>query len=255
MMVKLILFLKLLLVCTGMLTAQNFAFQDPEGMLSSKEKQYLEKAMIYEAGFFNKVFPDESLIELSDTEVVIFNTQIEFLSYALSQGKDAGNIGGYFDGRAKKIVMYRDKNNNFLSLCYHELSHLFIRKKMRSPPTWLNEGLACYFESMEISAKTIKIKKNSRYIARLKTLSANRDVSIANFITWNNCKFVQMLSYDGYGYAVAYGIVWLLFQTDEHILISMMRDMRDGLSSADAFNQYYPGGLVQFESDFFTYYK
>jgi protein-tyrosine phosphatase len=108
---------------------------------------------------------------------------------------------------------------------------------------------------MDISAKAVKFKKHSRYIAQIKTLIAHKDVDIADFITWNLAKFKRMVSYNSYGYVVAYCMIYFLMQKDENILIGMMRDMRNGQSSALAFDLHYPGGLLQFEKDFFAYFK
>ena len=240
------------------LTAQTYSINDPDGALTQKEKQYLEKAIIYEIDFFNKVFPDGAPIKISDVKVSVFDKYADYLIHEVERGKTVSCCmpSGYFNSQAKEVIIYKNKDrNDFLNVCYHELSHFFLSEKMKNPAAWLNEGLASYFESMDISAKAVKFKKHSRYLTQIKTLIAHKDVDIVDFITWNSTKFKKMVSYNNYSYVVSYCIVYLLMQKNEDILISMMRDMRDGKSSTAAFDLYYPGGLPQLERDFLVYFK
>jgi len=253
--IRILLFFGVFLFCNvTKLTAQSFSLKDTDDVLTSKEKQRLERAIRYQADFFNKVFPYDSLIKISDVKMVILEKYIDYISYEVGQNKPVGNNMpvGYFNRRTNEIVFYKPLSDNFLFVAYHELSHYFLSLKMRRNIAWLHEGLACYFESMNISARSVKIGKHSRYTAQLKTLVALNDVDIADFITWNANKFRQM-SYNGY--PIAYGTVYFLMQKDENILINIMRIIENGQSSTDAFNQFYPGGLAQFEKDFFDYFK
>ncbi|MCL2098033.1 MAG: hypothetical protein FWH23_04670 [Bacteroidales bacterium] len=256
-MINVLLFIGFFIFNVTGLTAQTYSFDDPEGILTKKEKQQLEKAIIYEIDFYNKIFPDDTLIKISDVKIIIFDKYVDYVSYEATKGKNvsSGMPIGYFP-QTRDIVIYKNKDrSDFLNVCYHELSHFFIRKKMTNSAVWLNEGLACYFKSMNISVNAIKFEKRNLYLTQIKTFIALKDIDIADFITWKPAKFQQMTSYNNYGYIVAYCIIYLLLQKEENILIGMMRDMRNGLTSVAAFDQHYPGGLAQFEKDFLAYFK
>ena len=114
----------------------------------------------------------------------------------------------------KTIVVYNDieKKNLFQTLA-HELTHLyfesFFANKLRTPPLWLNEGLAVYIEdktydnegiwekALKYSPKSSFISFSSFFNTNLKSLK--KDDEIANW------------------YLQSYGIVRYLKETYSHL--------------------------------------
>jgi len=256
-MIKKIFFSYIFLTCIIELNAQ-VTMNNQDGALTKKEKLYVERGILYQANFFKKAFSDSS-IRLTGTQIIIFDNQLDFIDYGLTDGKDVDVCcSGYIDPSTKKIVIYRrDRKDFFCSYfrVFYGRSHFFLNETMPNPATWLSEGLSIYFGTMNISTKAVRFKKNKSYNTALKKMVAQKNVDIANLITWDNDRFQQMYSQGYDGYTVAYGIVWLLLQKDENILFKMMRDMRNGQSSTAVFDLHYPGGLAQFQKDFLTYYK
>ena len=147
-------------------------------------------------------------------------------------------------------------DERFLETAYHEMSHAMIRAKMQSPPVWLNEGLATWFGYMKVGSKSIRPEPYRYYLDRVKTLIEIGDLDLKDFLTWDNAKFGKVsFSQDGYGYAVAYCMISLLFKNNEAALYGIIREVTGGKSSLAAFDTCYPGGFSVFEKEFLAAYK
>jgi hypothetical protein len=71
--------------------------------------------------------------------------------------------GGAFDGRIRVPVQGAlDNSVEFERVLAHELTHAFVRSIAgRTAPTWLNEGLAIYFEGSDVSRHAERLKAAS----------------------------------------------------------------------------------------------
>src|SRR5262249_10907087 len=65
------------------------------------------------------------------------------------------------------------------SVVYHELTHYFLNRGLRSRPTWLNEGLAEYFSTAEIREEGISLGALS--LDRLQLLKPNSMLPLKEF--------------------------------------------------------------------------
>lgn len=90
-------------------------------------------------------------------EIHIINTQPDFMEAAASHGYPVGqSVGGFFTTRDQSIFVYEDSSKwggeafSVEHVLAHECSHQFLHMTCngsRHVPTWLNEGLAVYFEA------------------------------------------------------------------------------------------------------------
>ncbi len=81
-----------------------------------------------------------------DIQVILYSTQ------QFSEVTDApGWSGGVYDGKIRIPIGGIEKETPGLrKLLFHEYTHAVVRNISRRCPTWLNEGLAQYFEGREI---------------------------------------------------------------------------------------------------------
>jgi hypothetical protein len=90
-------------------------------------------------------------------EIHIFNTQQDFMAAAAAHGYPVGEtVGGFFTTRDQSIFVYEESSKwggeafSVEHVLAHECSHQFLHMACngsRHVPTWLNEGLAVYFEA------------------------------------------------------------------------------------------------------------
>jgi hypothetical protein len=256
---KPILSLLLLLFFTGISAQENVKIQDPGKYFSKKERQTFERAISYEAAFYNCIFPDKK-IDFSDIKFTVIPSQIEFVLYLRRLGAAAhiNSLGVYFPS-TRELVVCSDKKfkGNFVKVSCHELSHAFLHLHSgdKNIPAWLNEGLAVYFEEMKFGKKTAKQRVRNHSIARVKTLIELKDLNLSEFVAWDYQKFSnESFTQEGYGYAVSYCMVLFLMQRSEDNAITIFRTLIGEQTTIEVFNNHYANGFAQFEKDFTEYF-
>jgi len=115
-------------------------------------------------------------------EIHIFNTQSDFMTAAGSKGFPVGpSVGGFFVPSQLCIYAFEDTKGARFSADFtlekvvaHECSHQFLHVTCNGSdhvPTWINEGLAVYFESAQYqpASKDFKLQLPRQRIAVLKS--------------------------------------------------------------------------------------
>ncbi|HEV8394619.1 MAG TPA: tetratricopeptide repeat protein [Vicinamibacterales bacterium] len=106
-----------------------------------------------------------------------------------SRGKVQQNVGGYFSrgADANVIVLPASRGDNSLQTIFHEYTHYFVSRNVRtSIPTWLNEGLADFYSTFRgdyrgktlvgsIPASRMITLRNSTFVP-LRDIVAPRDL-------------------------------------------------------------------------------
>jgi hypothetical protein len=252
--------LLLLLSFASVCAQENVVIQDPERYFSKKEKQTFERAINYEAAFYNRIFPDKK-IDFSDIKCTVVPNHMEYMLYLQKLGAATHrNSPGIYFTTTHELVICSDKKfkGSFVKISCHELSHAFLHLHSgdKNIPAWMNEGLAVYLQEMSFNKKKIKQHINTQSIARVKTLIELKDIDLSEFVSWNYQKFsAESFSQEGYGYAVGYCMVLLLMQYDEDNAITIFRNLIGEQTTIEVFNDYYTGGFTQFEKDFMEYFS
>ena len=255
-----LLVLFLLLNIAGIPAQETYKIQDPENYFSKKEKQTFEKAVNYEAMFYNRIFQDKR-VDFSDVKFTVIPDQISYSYYIKEAGGPVRlNSPGVYITTRNELVVCMDKKfrEGFIGILCHELSHAILHNHSgnKNIPAWLNEGLAVYLEEMTYDKKVVKHEKNSLYVARVLTLIELKDLNLHDFVSWDYRRFSsESFSQEGYGYAVGYCMVYFLLQLNEEKAFTIFRNLIGTQSTEEVFNQYYAGGFRQFEEDFMNYWK
>lgn len=249
----------LLFFYTAILAQGEFKIQDPEKHFSKKEKQIFERAVNYEAAFYNRIFLNKK-VDFSDIKFTVIPNQIEFGLYLMRFGiKTPKNSSGIYITSTHELVVCTDKKfrKDFIRILCHEVSHAFlhIHSGDKIIPAWLNEGLAVYLQVMTYEKEKITQRIDQRSVARVKTLAELKDLELSDFVTWDYQKFsVESFTQEGYGYAVGYCMVLFLMQHDEENAIAIFENLIGEKSAEEVFDTYYTGGFSQFEKDFMVYW-
>ena len=121
-------------------------------------------------------------------EVHLFHRQEEFHAAANAWGNDLppmgnGILGGFFSPSLQSLWVYEESgalggpDMTIEHVIAHECSHQFLflaTHGNHTVPTWLNEGLAVYFESGVFQNGCFEIRPPSGRLAQLKTLYQQR---------------------------------------------------------------------------------
>jgi tetratricopeptide (TPR) repeat protein len=102
--------------------------------------------------------------------------EIQVILYSSQQFQEVtdapGWSGGVYDGKIRIPIGGIEKETPGLRrLLYHEYTHAVVRAMAPRCPTWLNEGLAQYFEGREIEASHREVLKKIAQAGKLPKLS------------------------------------------------------------------------------------
>jgi tetratricopeptide (TPR) repeat protein len=103
--------------------------------------------------------PNLSLSSPYPTSIFVFKNASALEPYQKTyQGKTL-KVGGYFlsDAHGNYVAINGDPRGDVMGNIYHEYLHYVIRNNYASIPLWLNEGLAEYYSTFEVSESEAKI--------------------------------------------------------------------------------------------------
>jgi hypothetical protein len=103
------------------------------------------------------------------------NQDIQVILYSNEQFQEVtdapGWAGALYDGKIRIPIGGIERETPGLrSLLYHEYTHAVVRSITSRIPTWLNEGLAQYFEGREIGAQQMALLKRVAQMGKLPQL-------------------------------------------------------------------------------------
>ena len=173
----------------------------------------------------------------------------------LKQGRRDKKISALFaPGDTRYFVLINLEKNQYESI-YHEYVHLVNSLNFAYLPLWLNEGLACYFQNMNVEIEAVEIgKKQENY---LKTL---RQRGIQDFHTFlktdHNSPFYKQHGKATVFYAQAWGFTHYLLQNQEAREKNLLRNFITQLSENQPVAQVTQaafGDLNKLQKDFEAY--
>ncbi len=165
---------------------------------------------------------------------------------------DSKPNNGFYSARTNEAYVRHDPQNPGYTLktAFHEVSHLITAGHLGPTPPWLTEGLAEYFETMQVRGQGRTITPNQSHIIRLKHSQLPGLEAFLNLDReqWNGQQ-------RDLNYAVAWSLMhylieggrglYALQETVQHAHESFCRPF----SMTSALDDAYPGGLSQLESD------
>lgn len=249
------------LCCSLQLWGHTFFLDDPDGLLSKKEKMAVECAIEYETDFYNRLF-DDKVVASSDLKMTVISGYVPYALYLSKFIKDdsMGMSAGFYVPEIRELVVCKDKKyeESFLATTFHELSHAFLHLHIgdKNIAPWFDEGMAKYLENMTYGKKRTIHRTDTYLKARVKTLIELKEIDLAEFVSWNYGRFsAESFSQEGYGYAVGYCMVlFLMTHLGEAQAFDLFRQLPGHLTGTAVFDCCYPGGFVQFETDFMDYF-
>lgn len=159
--------------------------------------------------------------------------------------------GFYSPSKNEAYVKYDPKHpEHAVRTTFHEVSHLITAGHLGYTPPWLTEGLAEYFETMEVSHQGGTIYPNE---AHIKLLQRNRIPGLNSFLDvtqsqWNS----EMRELN---YAVAWSLMHFLMQGSpgmyamKEVVEQAHANLCKPFAAKKALHEAYPGGLQRLETD------
>lgn len=163
----------------------------------------------------------------------------------------ADQTPGFYSWQENKaVVLYEGSRNGTQRTAIHESVHVINAELFGPTPGWLNEGLAEYFENIEISGQLIEVQPDRHWLTTYDITRKHvplRQLISSPYSEWYGDRRSQF-----------YGSAWLFTfflldsqqQSDFRGLISeVAKNPCMPFDGVEYFERSYPGGLAGLESD------
>ena len=132
------------------------------GNASEKEIKQVGTRLEQFRDIFLRLFPRVAVGTVLPTTVVVFKSDSAYRPFKpLYQGKPQDWVAGYFQsGEDVNYITLTPESHGTESpfgTIFHEYTHLLVGHNMKDPPVWLNEGIAEYYSTLEVTDGNKKI--------------------------------------------------------------------------------------------------
>ena len=141
----------------------------------------------------------------------IFGDRSDYIKYR--SGKSSSNSGlGYYSVHKKEAVIWQHCNLCYVKTIYHEASHAILHEHLWHPK-WLQEGIAEYFEMMEVYDDKVVIGFSpDRNKACQEWLEEGQLMPLNDFLTLSKSQFNEQNSKMR---SVAWSFIYFLMSSKE----------------------------------------
>lgn len=230
-------------------SAQKIRFVARKCVIPKEDQAQIRQMAEHEVAFFKNVFGNKKIPTL---RIVVYGDYKEFMNTQKSSPRYARSPAGYFSPARKEICVF--KQAGYLQTCFHEMSHAVYHVHCRSISTWINEGLATYFENSKIDStgKIITYAPKGRK-AWMRSYVDEKKFTINPLVNFTYKKFHKRKRHRHY--TTSWGIVYYLANRHPEDLYDIMRGLEASKDNAGTIDGIYTGGIAKLNKDLVEYYK
>lgn len=183
----------------------------------------------------------------------VIEDQQAFQDYRAQVAPQVSTQSGFYTSKLNEAVVFRHPlDEQMMAVVRHEASHVIVAGLYGYSPVWFNEGLAEYFESMQLQGQLRQMPPVAYHLSHLRQLKAQgalRDLR----------SYTQLTPEQWYAgplddhYAQAWALVHFLLSDDQGkaLLRGMMGELAQNycwqFNSQDYIEAEYPGGFAALE--------
>jgi len=184
----------------------------------------------------------------------IIETQTDFQKYKNKVAPQVRTKTGFYSSKNNEAVVFQGNNTERMrAVIRHESSHVITAGLYGYTPVWLNEGLAEYFETLQLSGQAREIKPVAHHLKHLRNkLARGQLIPVSHYLKIAPAQWYKD-DIEGH-YAMAWSMVYFLMSSKEgqdflqSILDQLAINFCSGLRGSDFFSEHYSGGMVRFEA-------
>jgi DNA-binding Lrp family transcriptional regulator len=212
---------------------------------------------------FTKVYDKMRVDSLIPTTVIVFKDENSFKDFKpVENGKRKDWVSGFFqpgqDVNYIAISLEGSEDNSY-RIIFHEYSHLLIGNTLGNSkiPTWLNEGLADYYENIDLKSDQ-KVRFGGLNLNHLKLLKENKLIPFEEFLKVNYSLLDKQDKLQiSLFYAQSWAWIHFLIHDNSGIRKRQLTDfldlLREGKKTEEAFVKAFQSDYQQLEREFKNY--
>ena len=184
-----------------------------------------------------------------------FALNLSFVGRSEDVGRDLGLTGAagvYLPNQQRMIVWRQPNDGRTFATVRHEAVHALMHEFIGAPPTWLNEGLAEYVETLRVSGSSGSVAANQHHRQLLQPiLKVSRTEAALKLLDAHANQFREPDRRD-LNYALAWAMVHYLMGSEsrQQVLAQLLAEVREAgcqpFSSLGFFERKFSGGAREF---------
>ncbi|EGG98728.1 hypothetical protein imdm_1986 [gamma proteobacterium IMCC2047] len=186
--------------------------------------------------------------------VRIIGTQDDFQRYRQQRAPFLRTNSGFYTSDNNEAVVFQGNNpQQMRAVIRHEATHVMMAGLYGATPSWFNEGLAEYFEQLELIGQARQISAVSYHWNYLQQRNSRGQLlPLREYINLPPQQWYAGNLRDHYG--LAWSLIYYLMSEPEGkvFLKKMMNDMAENycwsVPGDEYFDHHYPGGFEAFEA-------
>jgi len=186
--------------------------------------------------------------------VRIIGTQADFQSYRQQRAPQLRTNSGFYTSDNNEAVVFQGNNPDMMrAVIRHEATHVMMAGLYGATPSWFNEGLAEYFEQLQLSGQARQVgpvRYHWEYLQQ--RMGDGQLMPLLDYINQPPQRWYNGNLRDNYG--MGWSLIYYLMSDPEGkvFLKGMMNDMAENYCwsapGSEYFNDHYPGGFKAFEA-------
>lgn len=184
----------------------------------------------------------------------------QFHAYRIKVAPDTSyKTTGFYTDRLNEATIWAVGNRDHITrISLHEATHAIVAGMFGGTPTWLDEGLASFFEKTVITGKNVY--SYSVINEHLRRLHSTRLPSLNNHFSQTHRQWHDENKSD-LNYAVDWSLVFYMMSSSQgrdllrYMLDNLAVNNCSGFDTSKFINQHYQGGLKRFEKGWHQWLK
>ncbi|TCS38782.1 DUF1570 domain-containing protein [Reinekea marinisedimentorum] len=197
----------------------------------------------------------------SEIDMQVFGSRNALMKFMYEETGSASSQadGFYLPLNNKVAVLYRGSDSYAQQVALHESTHVFQFQNIGFMPGWVTEGMAEYFEMLEVSGSAKLVPVNQSWIAYIQ--NQGRLIPLQTLMTADHSAWQG--SQAGQFYASSWALFYFMMLPEnramtQQLLADMSQDKCDEVPDAhymDMVDDLYRGGLEKLENDWVTWFN
>ncbi|MBD0372126.1 MAG: tetratricopeptide repeat protein [Pyrinomonadaceae bacterium] len=235
------------------------------GNASEKEIRRIGSRLEQFREALTRLFGGASLQSTVPTTVIVFRSDASYRPFKPLYDGAPSNVAGFFQSSPDRnyiTVTTEGSASHPFATVFHEYVHLFVESNLRGLPLCLNEGLAEYFSTLDVSEGGRKATAGGSNERHLKILRTREWLQLADLLEADNKSAIynERPTRDLF-YAESWALAHYLIlgreggvarQSDFYRFVGLMAD---GLSLEESFKQAFRQDTATLESELKEYIK
>jgi hypothetical protein len=240
-------FLLLSFICVS----QTMTLDKIQCRISKYETKSIEEMIKLQSDYYKALFK----VDIKTIRIKVFGRLKTFKKVrdSITSSRVVSNTGFYSH---KTKTIYVNKHDDYISTIFHEINHAIVGQIIRPTPSWINEGMAEFFESFTIKKNGVSMRLQNYRLEKTRIWILEKKVNLQDLLNYSRREWKNKnLNPSSYSYSVSYSFICYLHFKHPGSINSILKHLKAGKNSIEAIEIITKQGIKVIENDFYLFMK